>query len=189
MLQLLLKTLLASLLLLAGLNSFAQPADAEITLPLQEDEYTLGASDVIEVIVFGEDDLSVERRVNSRGNISFPLLGAVKVRGNTVNEVAAQLTEKLKGDYLINPQINVSMVEYRQFYVRGEVKSPGGFPYLPGLTLGKAIAIAGGFTERANRKKIEVSREQKEGGRKKIVAKINDAVIPGDILIVEESFF
>ncbi len=162
--------------------------DSEIAYP-DEDQYSLGASDVIEIIVFGEDDLTVERRVNSRGNISFPLLGAVNVQGQTVNEVAALLTAKLKGDYLVNPQLNVSMVEYRQFYVRGEVNSPGGFAYLPGLTLGKAIAIAGGFTERASRKEMEVSRETKSGKRETLTLPIADAVSPGDIIIVEESFF
>ncbi len=162
--------------------------DSEIAYP-DEDQYSLGASDVIEIIVFGEDDLTVERRVNSRGNISFPLLGAVNVQGQTVNEVAALLTAKLKGDYLVNPQLNVSMVEYRQFYVRGEVKKPGGFSYLPGLTIGKAIAMSGGFTERANRKAIKVSREQSGGNRNQLNLKIQDRLVPGDILIVEESFF
>ncbi|NRB41175.1 MAG: polysaccharide export protein [Pseudomonadales bacterium] len=182
------KPFLLLLLLLCNTASFAQQPPNIPSLN-QDDEYTLGASDVIEIVVFGEDDLSVERRVNSRGNISVPLLGAVKVQGKTVNEVAALLADMLKGDYLINPQLNVSVVEYRQFYVRGEVKSPGGFPYLPGLTIGKAVAIAGGFTERASRKKMEVSREQKEGGRETIILPITDTVAPGDIIIVEESFF
>lgn len=183
-------TFLSAALLWFALPSMAlaqQPA--EVVVPELAGEYRLGASDVIEIIVFGEDDLSVERRVNSRGNISFPLLGAVRVQGDTVNQVEEKLTLKLTGDYLVNPQINVSMVEYRQFYVRGEVKSPGGFPYLPGLTVGKAVAIAGGFTERANRKKVEVSREQVDGGREKVIVEIHAPVVPGDILIVEESFF
>ncbi len=163
--------------------------DSAMPFPSDDEEYTLGASDVIEVIVFGEADLSVERRVNSRGNISFPLLGAVQVRGKTVNEVAALLSAKLKGDYLVNPQLNVSMVEYRQFYVRGEVKSPGGYSYLPGLTIAKAVAIAGGFSERANRKEMEVSREQASGGREKIEVDVQAPVLPGDIILVDEAFF
>ena len=159
------------------------------TIPNQADEYTLGASDVIEIVVFGENDLSVERRVNSCGNLSFPLLGEVSVQGKTLNEVAVLLSDMLKGDYLINPQLNVSMVEYRQFYVRGEVKSPGGFPYLPGLSIDKAVAIGGGFTERANRKKVEISRELKDGSRERMTVYMHDPVAPGDIIIVKESFF
>ncbi|NRB41334.1 MAG: polysaccharide export protein [Pseudomonadales bacterium] len=189
MLKTLIKTLFISVLaLLYGYTPLALSTQ-DISPVLTRAEYTLGSSDIIEVIVFGEGDLTVRRQVNSRGNISFPLLGSVNIQGNTVGEVAEQLTILLKDGYLENPKINVSIFEYRQFYVRGEVKSPGGFSYLPGLTIGKAIALSGGFTERANRKKIKVSREKNEGERNDIDVNIQDSVVPGDILIVEESFF
>lgn len=158
---------------------------AEIT----EEDYRLGASDLLQITVFGEEDLSVERRVNSRGTISYPLLGKIHVQGMTVNEVEDELTNLLKGDYLVNPKVNVVIKEYRKFYVRGEVKDPGAFPYVPGLTLDKAIAIAGGFTERASQKNLTVSREQADGTRKEVEMKLEAQLMPGDIVIVKESFF
>lgn len=150
--------------------------------------YRLGTGDLVRVQVFGEDDLSVESRVSDRGTIPYPLLGELKVVGLSIRGVEELIANRLRGDYLVNPRVSVSILEYRQFYVNGQVKSPGGFPYQPGLTVRQAVSLAGGFTERASRNKIFVVRDKDPAGASKKV-ELNDPVRPGDTLTVEESFF
>ena len=92
-------------------------------------DYQLGSGDQIQVQVFGEEDLSMEVRLSDAGTISYPFLGEIRVAGNTVSQLEAQIVKGLKGDYLVDPSVNVSVVEYRPFYINGEVKTPGGYPY------------------------------------------------------------
>jgi polysaccharide export outer membrane protein len=94
----------------------------------------------------------------------------------------------LRGRYLLNPRVSVSIDEYRQFFVNGQVEKPGGYPFQPGITVGKAVAIAGGFKERASKTKIFVIREGDASHTPQKVD-LNDAMNPGDIVTVEESFF
>ncbi len=150
--------------------------------------YALNSGDQIAVSVFGEDDMRVETRLTDAGTISYPFLGEVRVKGMTVGQLQKYLTTALKGDYFIDPKVSVAITEYRKFFVSGEVKSPGGFSFEPGLTLEKAIALSGGFTERASRKKIKVTRE-KDGRQAKRIMQLDESVLPGDIIKVEESFF
>lgn len=151
--------------------------------------YKLGSGDMISVRVLGEDDLKRERvRLSDAGTISFPILGEVKVKGLTANALEEQIARGLKGRYLVNPQVTVSIEEYRPFFVNGMVEKPGGYPFSPGMTVRKAISVAGGFKERASREKFNIIRDddQKQTPRR---VDLNTAVLPGDILTVEESFF
>lgn len=151
--------------------------------------YKLGAGDVISIRVLGEDDLKREHvKLSDAGTISFPVLGEMRVKGMTVGALEDHITRGLKGRYLLNPQVTVSIDEYRNFFVNGMVEKPGGYPFSPGLTVRKAISIAGGFKERAARDKISVIHDDdaKQTGRR---VDLNAAVLPGDILTVEESFF
>ncbi len=151
--------------------------------------YKLGVGDVISVQVVGEDDLKRERvRLSDAGTMSFPYLGEIRVRGLTVGELETLITTGLKGRYLLDPQVTVTIQEYRNFFVNGSVEKPGGYPYTPGLTVRKAISIAGGFKERASREKINVVREDDLKGIPQRIA-IDAPVKPGDIITVEESFF
>ena len=151
--------------------------------------YKLGAGDVITIRVLGEDDLKREKvRLSDAGTISFPVLGELKVKGLTVGALEALVTSGLKGRYLVNPQVTVMLDEYRNYFVNGHVEKPGGYPYVPGLTVRKAISIAGGFKERAARDKINVIREDDTTNTAKRVD-LNSLVFPGDILTIEESFF
>ena len=115
------------------------------TYPDSQGEYRLGPSDEIRIQVFGENDLTVESKVAGNGVINYPLLGSVHVTGKTVGELQDYLTTQLANGYLRFPRVTVSMVRYRNFYVSGEVKAPGGFPYEAGLTVQKALTMAGGF--------------------------------------------
>jgi len=114
---------------------------------LPQNAYRMGANDVIRIQVFGEDDLTVETKVGGDGKINYPLLGVLQVGGQTIEEVQKSLTARLASGYLRQPKVSVSIVRHRNFYVGGEVKTPGGYPYEDGLTIQKAITMAGGFTK------------------------------------------
>jgi polysaccharide export outer membrane protein len=151
--------------------------------------YKLGAGDMISIRVLGEEDLKREKiRLSDAGTISFPVLGEIRVKGMTVGALEEYITKALKGRYLVNPQVTVSIDEYRNFYVNGMVEKPGGYPYVPGMTVRKAISIAGGFKERASRDKINIIREDDAQQTARRVD-MNTAIGPGDILTIEESFF
>jgi protein involved in polysaccharide export with SLBB domain len=161
--------------------AFAQTGEATQT-------YSLGAGDVILIDVFGEADLTMEVMLADTGVINYPFLGELSVAGVTVREFEEILVAGLKGPYLIEPDITVSVIQYRNVYITGEVAKPGGYPYQPGLTVEKAVALAGGFTERASRSKIDVKSvgdSEQEASR----VRISDAIRPGDIVTIHQSFF
>ncbi len=150
--------------------------------------YHIGSGDLLSVNVYGEPDLSRERlRVTTQGTISFPLLGDIKVAGQTEKDIEKAVTEKLRDGYLKKPRVSVSVLEYRMFYVTGQVRSPGGYHYVEGLNVRKAIALAGGFTVRASEKKLMVIPD--DDPENKVRVDMATRLGPGDILHVGESFF
>ena len=151
-------------------------------------EYKLGAGDKIAIYVFEEPDLSMEYTLSDAGTISYPFLGEIRVLGSTVGELENRITAGLKGPYLVDPKINVTIKEYRQFYIHGEVTKSGGYSFQPGLTLRKAISIAGGLTERASEKKIFIIHDS-DPSKEKRQAGMDEPVFPGDTITVEQSFF
>ena len=165
---------------------FSSPAFSQ---SLELSSYKLGSGDMISVRVLGEEDLKREKvRLSDAGTLSFPVLGEIRVKGMTVGALEDYITKGLKGRYLLNPQVTVAIEEYRNFFVNGMVEKPGGYPFAPGLTVRKAISIAGGFKERASREKINVIRDDdpRQTPRK---VDLSTAILPGDILTIEESFF
>jgi protein involved in polysaccharide export with SLBB domain len=94
----------------------------------------------------------------------------------------------LKGPYLVDPKVSVTILEYRRFYVRGAVEKPGGFPFEPGMTLQKAVSLAEGFTDRASRSKFYIASDNDETDEPRL-ATLNTVIQPGDIITIEESFF
>lgn len=160
-------------------------------VPLQAsaEGYLLNTGDSIRVHVYGEDDLSFDSLlVGHNGVISYPFLGDIEVAGKTVSQVQEALVSGLKPDYLIDPRISVSVVKYRPFFVNGEVRQPGGLDFQPGLTLRKAVSLAGGFTERANKKEMLVIADS-ASDREEIKVGLDYRVRPGDIITVQQSFF
>lgn len=152
-------------------------------------QYELGSGDVVRISVHGEPDLSFDEiRLTDAGTFTFPFIGEVDANGKTAGQVRALLTEKLKDGYLIDPRVSVSVVNYREFYIAGEVKLPGGYPYQPGLTLDRAIALAGGLTERASTKRMTIVRGS-QGSRAEEKATMNTLVRPGDTINIDEGFF
>lgn len=152
-------------------------------------DYRLGSGDKIKITVYDEQDLSMEIRLSDAGTISYPFLGEIQVAGLTVGQLESKISQGLQGDYLVHPEVSVAIEEYRQFYIHGEVKQPGGFPYVPGITLRKAIALAGGFTERASHSKIYVIHDNARATGEGDPIKLDDEINPGDTITVEQSFF
>jgi len=151
--------------------------------------YQLASGDVISIKVYGEEELTFENiMLTDAGTVSFPFLGEVNAKGKTTLELIQLITMGLKDGYLLNPRVTVSINEYREFFVNGEVEKPGGYPFKPGLTLRKAIAIAGGLTERASKSKMYIIKD-KDTERKTQKIDMNALVLPGDIVTIEQGFF
>jgi protein involved in polysaccharide export with SLBB domain len=164
---------------LAAAAALAQPTDSV---------YRLGPGDRIIIKVFGEEDLSMDVRLNDTGRLNYPFLGELVVQGLTVAQLEQLITRGLKGSYLRDPTVTVLIAEYRPFFVNGEVQKPGGFPYQPKLTVEQAIALGGGFTQRASHSRIEVIRAS-DPRHKPVRVELTDPVFPGDIITVKQSIF
>ncbi|NCO73498.1 MULTISPECIES: polysaccharide biosynthesis/export family protein [Shewanella] len=149
--------------------------------------YRLGAGDTIVIKVYGEDALTLETQITNSGTINYPFLGSLTLIGLTIKEVEQIVYRGLKGDYFVEPNVFVGMVEYRPFYIHGEVKQPGGYPYQPGMTVNQAVALAGGFTERASQEKIAISREGSKVDSER--GTINSLIQAGDTITIEQRFF
>ena len=156
---------------------------AELGLP--REGYRIGPNDVIRIQVFGEDDLTVESRVSGEGKINYPLLGMLQVEGRTTEELQQELTGRLGSGFVRLPKVSVSIVRHRNFYVSGEVKTPGGYPYEEGLTVQKAIVMSGGLTEKAERGEFKVLRRT-NGQEKSLTVKLETPVLPDDIIVAAE---
>ena len=153
------------------------------------DEYKLGAGDEISIVVFNESEFSVPKiRVPKVGKVAFPFIGDVKITGLTVRKLKKKLIKKLKSGYLKKPQLVVNILKYRPFFVNGAVNTPGGYPFVEGLTVRKAIAISGGLTDRASLKKISLVVDGSKK-RKKINKSLDVFMMPGDVLTIGEALF
>lgn len=170
------------MLLLMGIGHSVAASEGNST-------YKLASGDVIRIHVFGEPDLSFdELRLTDAGTFSYPFIGEVRARGKTAVQIERILTEQLQGEFLVDPRISISVLEYREFFISGEVKQPGGYKFQPGLTLRRAIALAGGLTERASTNRMTLIRDDDEG-RKPVRATLETPVMPGDSINIDQGFF
>jgi len=154
----------------------------------QEFEYTLGSGDQLRVTVFGHEDLSGEFFVDGSGTVSLPLIGQIKAGGQNARQIERKIVDMLKPDYLKNPRVSVEVLNYRPFYIIGEVKNPGSYPFVSGMKVINAIALAGGYTYRARENELLVSRAS-DPDRKKRPATHYTVILPGDVIEVPERFF
>lgn len=151
--------------------------------------YRIDAGDRVSISVYQEPDLTItDVRVKADGTIAFPLLGDLRVAGLTSQEIQTLVTTRLRDGYLKKPNVTVSFDSYRLYYIKGEVSRPGGYSFVDGLTVAKAVALAGGYTPRASENKISLVRESDPDNPLESVA-ANTAIRPGDIITVGESFF
>ncbi|WIY54034.1 polysaccharide biosynthesis/export family protein [Devosia sp. YIM 151766] len=150
--------------------------------------YQLDTGDVVRVTVYGDAELSKSYRVGDEGAIAFPLVGAVAVRGSTTQDAGKRLARALANGYMRNPDVAVEIEQYRPFYIQGEIKTAGQFPYVPGMSVRAAISTAGGFTETADRNRAVVYRQQ-DNQMVKGNVELDFPIYPGDTVVVSERWF
>jgi polysaccharide export outer membrane protein len=178
--------LLIGLALLAGCAN--NPAVKDGYHPELVSPYHLDAGDRVRVIVFGQTDLSNTYVVDQAGALSMPLIGTMQARGRSTAEIEAAIAERLRKGYVRNPDVSVEIDRYRPFFAMGEVTAAGQYPYVPGMTVQQAVAIAGGFTPRANVYAVQVTRSV-DGQIATALLKLDEAVLPGDTIYVRERHF
>jgi polysaccharide export outer membrane protein len=150
--------------------------------------YKLGPGDALRVTVFRHEDLSGQFTLDGEGYFAMPLVGEILAGGRTSRELEDEVEVALKsGGYLVDPQVSIEVLNYRPFYIIGEVNNPGSFSYVNGMTVINAVALAGGFTYRADQDDIVISRGGSSGPE--IEAALDTKVLPGDIIEVQERFF
>lgn len=154
----------------------------------QQPVYTLGSGDELRVTVFEEKDLSGEFQVTGEGDISLPLVGSVNAVGKSVRQLERDIETRLQDGFLKSPRVSIDVMNYRPFYILGEVQEPGSYPYVSGMTVFNAVALGGGFTYRANKDKITVMRATDPDQTRQTITP-DDIVFPGDVIRVEERFF
>ncbi|MFZ5779748.1 MAG: polysaccharide biosynthesis/export family protein [Pseudomonadota bacterium] len=152
-------------------------------------DYRLGPNDRTRITVFGEPNLTGEFTLDGSGRIAYPLIGNVDANGLTPRELQSAIATRLNKDYLVNPSVTVEVLTRRPFYVLGEVQKPGNYPYVTDITALNAVAMAGGYTYRANTTEYYIKRLDKDGRMVRVVAKPETKVRPGDTLEVRERYF
>ncbi len=150
--------------------------------------YLLDTGDTVRVTVYGDAELSKSYRVDDNGAIAFPLVGPVRVSGGTTANAASRLAGALANGYMRNPNVAVEMEQYRPFFIEGEVKTSGQFPYVYGMTVRAAIATAGGFTDTADRNRAIIYRRQGSEMAKGTV-ELDYPIYPGDSIVILERWF
>jgi polysaccharide export outer membrane protein len=151
--------------------------------------YTLGPGETVRVVVFGQTQLTGEFTVSDRGTISVPLLGDIPASNETADALAQSISVALADKkILLNPSVSVEVVKYRPVFVLGEVVKPGQYPYEPGMTALTLVAIAGGFTYRAQTGYVSILRKS-EGQAVEGRAPRGEEVLPGDVVTVFERYF
>ena len=174
----------AILLLLSGCASGPRTYD----LPDSKSDYILGIGDTVRVTVYGHQDLSGEFKIEPNGMISYPLLKDIAASGFSAKDLEQSITDNLHPDYLMNPRVSVEVINFRNMYILGEVQSPGKYEYVPNMTVLQAVAIAGGYTYRAQESGAEVTRHVK-GALKTFNVDERAMLKPGDTVVVKRRWF
>jgi len=150
--------------------------------------YEVGSGDVIRITVFCHADLSGTFTVDGSGIVAFPLVGNVRVGGLNTSQLQRKIVDRLEPDYIKQPRVSVEVINYRPFYIIGEVNKPGSYPYVSSMTVINAIALAGGYTNRARGNRLLIIRERDQE-RLKIPANPGTLVMPGDVIEIPERIF
>lgn len=177
-----------SMFLASAAIAFAAKADPAIAPNTTAPAYHLDSGDKVKVVVYGEDDLSGEFQIDGSGNLRLPLIGEVRAASLTTAELERAVEDKLAHGYLISPRVNAEVANYRPFTILGEVNKPGEYPYENGMTVLNAVAVAGGYTYRAEQDTVYIRRK---GAAKEERNPADDKtqVDPGDTIRVAERLF
>jgi polysaccharide export outer membrane protein len=149
--------------------------------------YLLDTGDRLRIFVYGQPNLSRLYTVDHDGKIAVPLIGEVNARAKTTREVQSIIRARLGAEFVKDPQVTVDVQQNRPFFILGEVRNAGQYPYVSGMTVETAIAIAGGYTERASERKFRITRRI-NGFVEQIEAPGDYVVRPGDTVYVFERF-
>lgn len=150
--------------------------------------YRIGPGDELNIIVFGHPDLSGNFVIDPQGDLTMPLIGRMPVRGQTVDEITTQVTQSYSNSFLVDPRVSVELLNSRPFYILGQVNEPGEYPYVRGVTVRQAVAIAGGYTRRADTSEFVIFR-QTDTGSQEMQASADTVVLPGDTVEVLRRLF
>jgi len=186
---------LAGLVLASVLSGCAQGTMASATADETSagvdrviEDYRLGASDKVRVTVFGEEALTGEFIVGANGKMSLPLIGETQAAGLTIGQFQAEIANALAQGFLDEPRVSAEVLNYRPFYILGEVNQPGTYPYTNNLTVLNAVATAGGFTYRANINRVFIKRGDGDG-EVEFPLTTSTRVAPGDTIRIGERLF
>lgn len=175
--------MLASLFVACGATTQTS-SRATVQKPAATKEYRLDTGDLIRIEIQAEANTLLEIRLDETGVITYnQLKDPITVKGKTLSELKGYLLSKLKPDFYKDPNLQVTIAEYRPFFINGQVNNPGAYPYQPGLTVAKAITLAGGKTDRAG--DIDIVRADKTEVSD---AGLQEIVKPGDIISVDDSW-
>lgn len=177
---------LVAIALVSGCASY-QPAPDAFHEAINQ-PYVLDAGDTVRISVFEQPSLTNNYSVDQSGYIAFPLIGAVAARGHTLQQIESQIADKLRDGYIRTPDVTAEVERYRPVFIMGEVGAAGQYSYVPGMTVQKAVAAAGGFTPRAQQRDVDITRQinnEVMTGR----VRTTDPVLPGDTLYIRERFF
>ncbi len=150
--------------------------------------YNINSGDVIHLEVFGEPELALDVTVDTLGFITYPFVGKLSVVDKSVESVKTDVIAHLKDGYFINPQVTVFVKSFQPFFIQGEVATPGSYSFEIGMTVRKAIALAGGLTERASSRKIYLVRAG-DNDKNEVKVGMDEKIFSGDIIQIKESFF
>jgi polysaccharide export outer membrane protein len=173
---------------LAGCAGEPPPLNVSADSALQSG-YRLDTGDKLHIIVYNETSITGDYNISPDGTVDVPLAGAVKVRGLSIAQAVAAISARLADGLFINPRVDVEVLNYRPYYILGEVAKPGEYPFVPGMTVTQAIAAAGGFTYRANQKKAFLLRASAPGERTVRFKDMVVPVMPGDTIRIGERYF
>lgn len=178
--------LASAAILLAGCSGYRPAPEAFHRAVIEP--YRLDSGDSLRITVFEQADLTNTYAIDQAGYVAFPLIGAVSARGRTVQEMENQIAVKLRKGYLRDPDVSIQVDQHRSFFIMGEVNSAGQYSYVPGMNAQNAIAIAGGYTARANQANVDITRKvngEVMTGR----VTISDPILAGDTIYVRERLF
>jgi polysaccharide export outer membrane protein len=184
---------IAAILATATLAGCAAPpaelsAEAPAPRAAPNAPYRLASGDRVRVIVFGQADLTNTYSVDGSGAVSMPLIGRVPAQGLTTAELERTVTARLRQGYLRDPSVSIEVEDFRPFFILGAVACAGQYPFINGMTIQQAVAVAGGFAPHAVDSSVGVTRII-DGQASTFAAPLTYPVRPGDTITVEARFF
>ena len=164
------------------------PSDDSFPVAASGGTYKLDSGDKLRIFVYAQPSLSRIYTIDNEGFISVPLVGNIHARGASTRGLEAVLKAKLGAEYVRDPHVTVDIQQYRPFFILGEIRTAGQYPFIGGLTVDAAVAVAGGFSDRANERKVQITRRI-NGIVEKLEVGGDAEVRPGDTIFVKERWF